>query len=70
MAGFRFTREDFDPVLRSPDAIGISRDVVADVHQIVIEEARLRRRRHDIVVAPTVPKLLNDSMAATKAQPR
>jgi hypothetical protein len=69
MAGSRFAPEDFDPVLRSADAVGISRDVVADLHQIVIEEARLRQRRHDIVVAPTMPKLLNDSIAATKAAP-
>jgi signal transduction histidine kinase len=70
MAGSRFTPEDFDPVLRAADAVGISRDVVADLHQIVIEEARLRERRHDIVVAPTMPKLLHDSIAAIKAQPQ
>ncbi len=54
----------FDPVLRAADAIGISRDVVADLHAIVLEEVRLRQRRHDIVVAPALPKLLNDSLAA------
>jgi signal transduction histidine kinase len=54
----------FDPVLRAADAIGISRDVVADLHAIVLEELRLRQRRHDIVVAPALPKLLNDSLAA------
>jgi signal transduction histidine kinase len=70
MAGSRFNPEDFDPVLRAADAVGISRDVVADLHQIVIEEARLRQRRHDIVVAPTMPKLLHDSIAAIKAQPQ
>lgn len=51
-------------MLRAADAIGISRDVVADLHAIVLEEVRLRQRRHDIVVAPALPKLLNDSLAA------
>jgi hypothetical protein len=54
----------FDPVLRAADAIGISRDLVADLHAIVLEELRLRQRRHEIVVAPALPKLLNDSIAA------
>ena len=56
----------FDPVLRAADSIGISRDLVADLHAIVLEEVRLRKRRHDIVVAPALPKLLNDSLAAIR----
>lgn len=66
MDSFADAPADFDPVLRAADAIGMSREVVADLHEIVLEEARLRRRRHDIVVAPAMPKLLNDSIAAAK----
>lgn len=60
----KLSPDAFDPVLRAADAIGISRDLVADLHAIVLEELRLRQRRHDIVVAPALPKLLNDSLAA------
>jgi signal transduction histidine kinase len=59
-----FAPEDFDPVLRAADASGIPREVVADLHQIVMDEARLRQRRHDIVVAPAMPRVLNDSITA------
>lgn len=54
-----------DPVLRAADAMGISRDLVADLHQIVLEEQALRRRRHDIVVSPSLPKALHDSISET-----
>jgi hypothetical protein len=57
----------FDPVLRAADAVGISRDVVADLHELVIEEHRLRQRRHDVVVVPAMPKVLNDSLATIRA---
>lgn len=60
----KLAQDAFDPVLRAADAIGISRDLVADLHAIVLEEVRLRQRRHDIVVVPALPKLLNDSLAA------
>jgi hypothetical protein len=66
----RFTSEAFDPVLRAADAIGIPRDVVADLHEIVVEEAQLRMRRHEIVVAPALPKLVNDAIEITKAAAR
>lgn len=69
MDSSEFAPEDFDPVLRAADALSIAREVVADLHEIVIEEARLRQRRHEIVVAPTLPKLLHDSIAITKAAP-
>ncbi|MCW2496294.1 MAG: hypothetical protein JWQ77_2218 [Jatrophihabitans sp.] len=61
-----FAPSDFDPVLRAADVIGVSREIVADLHEIVIEEARLRQRRHRIVVAPAMPKLINDSIAAIR----
>ena len=62
----KLSPDAFDPVLRAADAIGISRDVVADLHAVVLEELRLRQRRHDLVVAPALPKLLNDSLAAIR----
>jgi hypothetical protein len=66
MDSVTFNSDAFDPVLRGADAIGIPREVVADLHEIVLEEARLRQRRHNIVVAPTLPRLVNDSIALTK----
>lgn len=69
MARDGFSPLDFDPVLRAADEIGLPREVVTDLHEIVIEETRLRQRRHDIVVAPALPKLLNDSIAATTNVP-
>lgn len=56
----------FDPVLRAADEIGIPREVVADLHAIVLDEHRLRQRRHELIVATAMPKLLNDSIAITK----
>ncbi|HEX3705040.1 MAG TPA: histidine kinase [Mycobacteriales bacterium] len=66
----RLTPDAFDPVLRAAAATGIPRDVVADLHEIVVEEAQLRMRRHEIVVAPALPKLVNDSIKATRAASR
>ncbi len=66
MDSLRVAPESFDPVLRAAAAIGIQREVVADLHEIVLEEARLRQRRHDIVVAPVMPKALNESIAAIR----
>ena len=40
------TPEALDPVLRAADAIGIPRELVADLQEIVIAEQPLRRRRH------------------------
>jgi signal transduction histidine kinase len=67
METVRLTSDAFDPVLRGADAIGIPRDVVADLHEIVVDEAQLRSRRHEIVVAPALPKLVTDSIEATRA---
>lgn len=52
---------DLDPILRAADAIGVSRETVAALHEIVLEERQLRRRRHEIIVAPAMPKVLNAS---------
>jgi len=46
------TPEALDPVLRAADAIGIPRELVADLQEIVMAEHALRRRRHALVVAP------------------
>jgi signal transduction histidine kinase len=69
MAGNVIHAHDFDPVVRAADAVGIPRETVADLHEIVLEEARLRHRRHEIVVTPKMPKLLNDSIALTQVKP-
>lgn len=63
------TPADFDPVLRAADAIGISREVVADLQQIVMEEHALRRRRHQIVVAPMIPKAMYDKVGRAPSKP-
>jgi signal transduction histidine kinase len=61
------TPEALDPVLRAADAIGIPRDLVADLQEIVMAEHALRRRRHALVVAPTLPTSLNTSIADVAA---
>ena len=63
------TARALDPVLRAADAIGISRDVVAELQEIVMAEQALRRRRHDLIVAPALPKSLNDSIVGATAEP-
>ena len=59
--------EALDPVLRAADAIGIPRELVADLQEIVMAEHALRRRRHALVVAPTLPRSLNTSIADVAA---
>ena len=62
------TPEALDPVLRAADAIGITRELVADLQEIVMAEHALRRRRHALVVAPTLPRSLNTSIAEITAE--
>jgi signal transduction histidine kinase len=57
------TPDALDPVLRAADAIGIPRELVADLQEIVMAEHALRRRRHALVVAPTLPRSLHTSIA-------
>lgn len=44
-----------DRVLRAADAIGISRDVVRELQQIVAEERALQHRRYELVTVPVLP---------------
>ncbi len=49
------TPAELECVLRAADAMGLSRDVVAHLHQVVIEEHALRKRRYELIVAPVLP---------------
>lgn len=46
------TAEEFGRVLDGARRIGVRRDVVDALHQIVLDEAALRRRRYEVVAAP------------------
>lgn len=43
--------DELDRVRRIADVLGISRDVLAALEQIVQEEEKLRKRRHKVIVA-------------------
>ncbi|MDP1803757.1 MAG: hypothetical protein Q8K72_01185, partial [Acidimicrobiales bacterium] len=47
--------DQLDRVFRAADAIGISRDEVAELQQVVAEERALQRRRYELVVVPVLP---------------
>jgi signal transduction histidine kinase len=49
------TPAEIERVLRAADTMGLSRDVVADLRQVVLEEHALRRRRYELIVAPVLP---------------
>ena len=49
------TPEELGRVERAADALGIARDVVAELHAIVVAEHALRDRRYELVVAPVLP---------------
>jgi signal transduction histidine kinase len=44
-----------DRVLRAADAIGISRDEVVELQQIVAEERALQHRKYELIVVPVLP---------------
>jgi signal transduction histidine kinase len=44
-----------DRVFRSADAIGISRDEVAELQQVVAQERALQHRRYELIVVPVLP---------------
>ncbi len=50
-----------DRVLRSADAIRISRDEVGELQQIVVEERALQRRRYELIVVPVLPLIKGES---------
>ncbi|MCA1693477.1 MAG: histidine kinase, partial [Actinobacteria bacterium] len=49
------TPEELDRVQRGADAMGIPRETVAELHEIVIAEQTLRDRRYELIVAPVLP---------------
>ncbi len=48
------TAGELDRVERSAEAMGIPCEVVAELHEIVVAHAALRRRRYDVIAAPVL----------------
>ena len=46
-----------DRVFRSADAIGIPRDEVGELQQIVAQERALQHRRYELIVVPVLPMI-------------
>ena len=49
------TSEELDCVHRAADGMGLSRNVVADLHRVVDQEHDLRRQRYELITAPVLP---------------
>jgi signal transduction histidine kinase len=49
------TSDEVDCVLRAADEMGVSRDVVGELHRIVDQEQGLRRQRYELITAPVLP---------------
>ncbi|MEO5678899.1 MAG: histidine kinase [Acidimicrobiales bacterium] len=49
------TTEELDHIERAADAMGVPREVVAELHEIVVAHGALRRRRYDVIAAPVLP---------------
>ena len=50
------TTGELDCLLRASDAIGLSRQVVQDLRQIVLDEQALRQERYQLITAPVLPR--------------
>jgi hypothetical protein len=55
---------ELDHLERGSDAMGLPRKVFLELQRIVAEEGALRRRRHQLVVAPVLPGTLSSPAAA------
>lgn len=49
------TPDELERVQRGADAMGIPRDTVIELHQIVVAEQALRDRRYELITAPMLP---------------
>jgi len=50
------TPGELDRVERAADVMGLPRDLVSELHQIVAAEQALRDRRYELIVAPVLPQ--------------
>ena len=50
------TPSEIDALQRAADAMGLPRQVVLDLKQIVVDERALRQRRYELITAPVLPR--------------
>jgi hypothetical protein len=48
------TTSELDRLVRAADAMGLPRQVVVDLRQIVVDEQALRQRRYELITAPVL----------------
>jgi hypothetical protein len=49
------TPDELGCVRKAADGMGLPREIVTDLHQIVLEELALRTRRYELITAPVLP---------------
>jgi hypothetical protein len=57
------TPDEVVALLEGSDAMGVPREVFAELQTIVAQEQALRRRRYQLVVAPVLPGTVSSAPA-------